>query len=360
MFVRQGPVVDGQPTFGRPDWFDRVGAECRAVHHGAGVLDLTAVAKFEVLGAGAEGFLDHLCANAPPAVEGGMAESLMLNESGGIECCVNVTRLGPQRFFVTGPAVAEGHHSDWLRRHLPKDGGVTVDNVTERDGVLLIAGPRSPDVLAQLTGDDLSEAAFPPNTARRIDLAIAGVRAHRHDALGEIGWELHHPLEIQETLYDALMAAGEAHGIADFGLRAQSSLHLEVGMPRWKTEFTVTTSPLEAGLESLVDPDKGDFIGRAAVIEQQRQGISHRLAGLAVDLDGADAYLWGDEAILHDGRAVALTLSAGYGHRVGKTIALATLPADVAKPGTALEVEVLGERMAATVVAMPLYDRETA
>ena len=353
MFVRHGPVVDGQPTFGRPDWFDHVDSECRAVHDAAGVLDLTAMAKFEVSGASAEDYLNHLCASPLPTEEGGEAEGLMLNTSGGIECSVSVTRLGPQRFFVTGPASAEGHHLDWLCRHLPEDGSVSVDNVTERDGVLLLAGPRSPDILAELTGDDFSEAAIPPQTARPIEIGIAGVRAHCHDALGEIGWELHHSLEVQETLYDSLMAAGEAHGITDFGLRAQSSLLLEVGAPRWKIELTVTTSPLEAGLDGLVDPDKGEFIGRAAVIEQRRQGISHRLAGLAVDIDAGEGWLWGDEAIFHDGRAVALTLSAGYGHRVCKNIALATLPTDVAQPGTALEVEVLGERLAATVVAMP-------
>ena len=354
MFAPAGATVTEEPTFGRPGWFDQVGAECRSVRDAAGVLDLTAMAKFEVSGPGAVAFLDPLCANRLPAAEGGMVESLMLNPSGGIECYVTLIRLGRQRFTMAATAGAEGHHLDWLHRHLPVDGGVTVENVTGRDGILLIAGPKSSDVLARLTGDDLSEAAFPPHTARPVDLEIDGVRALRIDALGEIGWELHHPLEVQETLYDSLMAAGEAGGIADFGLRAQNSLRLEMGLPRWKTELTANTSPLEAGLDDLVDPDKGEFIGRAAVIEQRRHGMSHRLAGLVVELHGGKGWLWGDEAIFHDGRAVALTLSAGFGHRLGKHIALASLPADAAKPGTALEVEVLGERVPATVVRLPL------
>ena len=355
MFVRQGPAKDGPPTFGRPSWFDHVGAECRAVRDGVGVLDLTARAKFEVAGAGAEAFLDHLLATPLPATEGAVADGLMLNPQGGIECRVTVTRLGQERFFLGAPAMAESHHLDWLTRHCPED-GVAIDLVTDRIGVLLVAGPGAPRVLAGLTGTEATGETFPLMTARQTDVGFATIGVSGVDAFGETGWELHHPIEHQGALYDALMAGAEP--VADFGLRAADSMRLEAGWAGWKSELVVTTTPVEAGLDGLINFEKGDFIGRAALIERAGLGVARRLVGLVVETGENGAWLWGDEAVLADGRAVALTLSTGYGHRVEKSIALASLPAALAEPGTALDVEVLGERLAATVVRMPLYTKE--
>ena len=355
MFVRQGPAEDGPLTFARPSWFDHVGAECRAVRDGAAVLDLTAMAKFEVSGLGAEAVLDRLLATPLPPSEGAVADGLMLNPQGGIECRVTVTRLGRGRFFLGAPALAESHHLDWLTRHSSKD-GVAIDVVSEDFGALLVAGPRAPWVLAGLTGARAPSETFPLMTARQADLGFAAIRLTGVDACGETGWELHHPIEHQGALYDALMAGAEP--VVDFGLRAADSLRLEVGRAGWKSELALTTTPVEAGLEGLIDFDKGDFIGRAALIERAGLGVARRLAGLVVETGENGAWPWGNEAVLADGRAVALTLSTGYGHRVEKSIALASLPVALAEPGTALEVEVLGERLAATVVRMPLYSRK--
>ena len=357
MFAPGGPAVDDVPTFGRPAWFDQVGAECLAVQRGAGVLDRTATAKLEVSGPDAVDVLDGLSASALPANIGDIAQSLMLNASGGIECCFDVTRLAHDRFYLTAPPEAEVHHLDWLRRHVPSGGDLSIDNVTERDGILLIVGPRSPDILARLAGGNLAEPFLRPNTAHHLLPGSTQVRAHKSDALGEIGWELHHHLDDQERLYDALMSAGETYGVVDFGLRAEDALRLEMGLPRWKHEMTSTSSPYEMGLETLIDLEKGDFIGRDALLACGRE-TGRRLAGLAVD--AADIWLWGDEPILHEGRAVALTIGCGCGHRVGKLIALAYLSVDLAAPGTALEVEVLGARVSCRAVSMPLYDRTAA
>ncbi len=345
---------DGASPYARPPWFDQVGAECRAVHQGAGVLDLTAMAKFDVSGAGARAFLAPLLATALPVTEGAVAEGLMLNPEGGIEGRLTVTGLGRDRFALCAPAVAENHHLDWLSRHCPPE-GVAIDVVSEDFGVLLIAGPRAPEVLAGLTGTEAPGEAFPLMTARPADLGFATIRLTGVDAWGETGWELHHPIEHQGALYDALMAGAEP--VADFGLRAADSLRLEVGRASWKSELVLTTTPAEAGLDGLVDLEKGDFIGRQALIKRAASGAQRRLVGLVVEIGESGAWIWGHEAIFADGRAVALTLSTGYGHRVGKSIALAFLPVELAEPGTALEVEVLGERLTATVVRMPLYVR---
>ena len=357
MFAPGGSAVKDEPTFGPPVWFDRVGAECLAVQRGAGVLDRSATAKFEISGPDAGDFLDGLCTRTLPANVGGIAQSLMLNASGGIECCLGVTRLAHDRFYLTAPVAAEVHHLDWLRRHVPSDGNLSIDNVTERDGILLIVGPHSPDVLARLTGGSLADPLIQPNTAHDLALESIQVRAHKSDALGESGWELHHHLDDQEILYDTLISAGEAYGVVDFGLRAEDALRLEMGLPRWKHEITSTSSPHEAGLEALVDLEKGDFIGRDALLKHRR-GTGRRLVGLIVDAAGI--WLWGDEPVLHEGRAVALTTGGGYGHRVGKLIALSCLPVESAAPGTALEVEVPGARVPCRVVSMPLYDHTAA
>ena len=352
MFVPRGSTANDEPTFGPPAWFDRVGAECLAVQRGAGILDRTATAKFEVFGPGAEAILDELSASPVPAIVGGIAQSLMLNASGGIECSVDVTRLAHDRFFLTAPAEAEAHHLDWLRRHVPPGGDMSIENVTERDGILLLVGPNAWDMLSRLAGDDMAGPLLQPRTAHDLVLGSVQVRAHSSDELGELGWALHHHCDDQEALYDALMSAGESYGVVDFGLRAEHALRLEMGLPKWKQELTSTTTPHEAGLDALVDLEKCDFVGREALLTHRR-GTGRKLTGLTVDTAGI--WLWGDEPVLHDDQAVALTIGCGYGYRVGKLIAMTYLPVDLAAPGTALEVEVLGTRVPCRVSAMPLY-----
>ena len=356
MFVPGGSGAEDTPTFGPPAWFERVGAECLAVHRGAGVLDRTATAKFEVSGADAAEFLDGLSASALPADVGDTARSLMLNPSGGIECCFDATRLAHNRFHLSAPAAAEIHHLDWLRRHGPAGGDLSIDNVTERDGILLLVGPRSPDILAGLAGGNLADRLLRPNTAHDVALGSVRVRAHHFDGLGEIGWELHHRLEDQVTLYDELKAAGETLGVVDFGLRAEDSMRLEMGLPSWKHEVTSTTSPHEAGLEILIDVGEGDFVGRESLPARRRE-TCRRLAWLTVDAAGV--WLWGDEPIFHEKKPVALTIGGGYGHRVGKLIASSRIPVELTAPGTLLEVEVLGARVPCRIVSMPLHRRIT-
>lgn len=354
-FARDGDDRHDVYSFRRGNWFDRVADECRAVRAGVGVLDQTSFAKFEVSGPGAETALDRLCANALPPGVGRMALTQMCTERGGIETDVTVTRLGDDRFYVVSAAATEAHDLAWIESHLPDDGSVRLENVTARYGVLTLAGPRSRELLQGLTRADVSREAFRFFTMRELEVGMAPVRALRVSYVGELGFELHHPLEYQRHLYELLVDAGRPLGLVDFGYRALESLRLEKAYRLWGADMSADWTPLEAGLGRFVDFDKGDFIGRDALLRQREQGIARDLACLVVESPRADCH--GYEPVYDGGSApIAYVASGGYGHTVGRSIALSYLPVEAAAPGTALTVELLGERFPALVVEQPLYD----
>ena len=245
--------------------------ECRAVRAGVGVLDQTSFAKFELSGAGAEGLLDRLCANALPAEAGRIALTQMCTETGGVECDVTVTRLAEGRFYVVSAAATETHDLAWIERHLPEDCSVRLDNVTDRYGVLTLAGPRSRDLLGALTTADLSREGFPFFRCRELEIGMAPVRVLRVSYVGELGYELHHPLHYSRHLYEQVLAAGEPLGLVDFGYRALESLRLEKAYRLWGPDLSQVYTPLESGMERFVRFEKGDFIGREALLRQRER-----------------------------------------------------------------------------------------
>jgi glycine cleavage system aminomethyltransferase T/glycine/D-amino acid oxidase-like deaminating enzyme len=353
-FARAGEEPRDVYSFRRGNWHDAVGEECRSVRSAVGVLDQTSFAKYEVSGTGAEALLDRLCANALPAEAGRIALTQMCTPSGGIECDVTVTRLAEDRFYVISAAATTEHDLDWIRRHAPDDGSVRADDITDRWGVLTLAGPRSRDLLAAITEADVSREAFPFFRFRELEIGGAPVRAFRLSYVGELGYELHHPIEGQRSLYDAVRAAGDPLGLVDFGYRALESLRLEKAYRLWGADLSADWTPLEAGLERFVAFDKGDFLGREALLRQRERGVARLLSCLVVDGDGADAH--GYEPVLADSEICGYVASGGYGHTLGVSIALSYLPVELTSPGTELEVELLGERRPARVVEQPLYD----
>jgi dimethylglycine dehydrogenase len=356
-FAPEGVEPVDELTFRRPNWLEHVAAECRAVRERVGVLDQTSFAKHEVRGPGAAAFLDRLCANALPDRDGRVVLTQMLTERGGIECDLTVTRLREDRFYVVGAAATEAHDLDWIERHLPPDRNVSLEDVTAGTGVLTVAGPRSRDLLQALTDDELSNETFGWMTARTIRLgSVPEVLALRISYEGELGWELHHPIEYLTHLYDRLLEAGLPLGLVDFGYRALESLRLEKGYRLWGADISPEFTPFEAGLERFVRLDKEGFIGREALLRQREEGVRRRLACLTVDTD--DALPHGDEPVVFGGRVVGHVSAADRGHVVNATIALAYLPAELATPGTRLEVEILGERRTAAVAEAPLFDPE--
>ncbi|MGN6168778.1 MAG: aminomethyltransferase family protein, partial [Solirubrobacteraceae bacterium] len=288
-WFRRGGAVE-EYSYRRPSWYEAVRAECRGVRSGVGVLDQTSFAKFEVSGPGAERYVDRLCANALPTAPGRMALTQMCNSSGGVECDVTVTRLDEDRFYIVSAAAGEAHDEAWLAAHLPEDGSVRLENVTSRYGVLTLAGPRSRELLGTIADADCSGEAFSFFSCRAMEVGMAPVRALRVSFVGELGYELHHPIEYQRHIYELLLEAGLPLGFVDFGYRALDSMRLEKAYRRWGLDLSLDFTPLEAGMDRWVRLDKA-FIGHERLLEvASNGGPQRRLACLVVDVDGADAH----------------------------------------------------------------------
>jgi dimethylglycine dehydrogenase len=345
-FAPDGMDATEQPRFGRPNWFDAVGAECRALTARAGLLDRSSLAKLEVSGPGAAALLDRLSAARLPDRTGDVAIAPFLTEQGGIAALFTIVRMASERFLLTAPPEFEIRDYDHLARTLPNDGSVALKNMSARNGLLLLAGPRAAEILSRLTTADLSPAGFPWGTARSLSVGNTNVLAIRFNQTGEDGFELYHRLDAQLALYDALVAAGAECGLVAIGLRAHDALALECGHPARGLDFGLRSHPAEAGLESHVDYNKPDFVGRHAALS--RRAAAGRLCRLLVEAGDSDAYL--NDAVFEGSRAIALVGSGGYGHRLGQSLALAMLPTPLATAETALSVEILGERRSATVL----------
>ena len=343
-------------SFRRTNYFEHVGNECRTVRERVGLIDITSFSKFQVAGPGAEAWLDGLLANRLPQKVGRINLGHALTASGGVRSEFTIMRDGPARFYLISSGAAERFDHDFLLKTMPTDGSVTVDNVTGRHGVLVVAGPRARDVLSQITDANLSSNAFPWLSGQHITVGLAPVRAMRVNFVGDLGWELHHPIEYQNHLFDQIMATGAEHGIGLVGMRAMDSLRIEKSYRMWAQDLTIEYSAFEAGLDRFVRLDKGDFVGREALIKQREDGVPQRFVTLEVTVDDADPI--GNEPIYQDGTMVGRATAGAYGHHVGKSLALAYVQPGAAEPGTALEVEILGNRFPATVIPESPYDPE--
>jgi dimethylglycine dehydrogenase len=228
--------------------------------------------------------------------------------------------------------------------------------LTYRYGTLVLAGPKSREVLSKLTETDLSNQTFPFGTMQNIFVNLSPVMAFRIGFTGELGWELYHPIEHQRDVYDALMNAGEEYGIADFGIRAMMSMRLEKGYRVLGRELSSERTPLEAGLNRFVDFDKGNFLGRQALLQQQEKGLAEQLVLTTVEAGDADAI--GDEPVYQGDEIVGRVTSGGYGHTAKKSLAMAYVNTELSQPGTKLEIAILGGRYPAEVVRIPYFDPE--
>jgi 4-methylaminobutanoate oxidase (formaldehyde-forming) len=330
-----------------------VGAEHRATRESAALYDETSFAKIEVSGSGAADYLEHLCANRVARDVGAITYTSMLNARGGIECDFTVTRLAEDRFrIVTGTASGQ-HDLAWIREHLPEDGSVAVDDVTSRYACLGLWGPGARAILQPLTSTPLD---FPYMRARELAVGPVPCLALRVTYVGELGWELYCPMEFGLRLWDTIWDTGRAHGLAAGGYRAIDSCRLEKGYRVWGADITPETTPFEAGLGFAVKLDKGDFLGRDALLAAQEP--EQRLACLV--LDDPRAIALGSEPVRVDGALVGRVTSGGYGYTVARSIAYAYVLAERAVPGQPVEVEIFGEWVAGEVAAEPLYDPEGA
>jgi sarcosine dehydrogenase len=347
-------------TYGRQNWFDAVGAEHRAVRERVGLFDQTSFAKFLFVGRDAEAALSWIAANDVARPPGSLVYTQMLNKRGGIECDLTVSRLAEDAYYiVTGTGFAT-HDFAWIKANVPPDLDARLIDVTASYAVLSLMGPRAREVLGAVTSADVSDAAFPFGTWRELMIGGAAVRALRVTYVGELGWELHIPVETAITVYDALMAAGKAHGIADAGYRAIESLRLEKGYRAWGSDIGPDHTPLEAGMAWAVKLKQNTpFLGREALAGQATGPLKKRLA--AFTLDDPAVVLLGRETIFRDGQQVGWLTSGGYGYTVGKNIGYGYIrnPAGVQTDwllSGRYELEVAAERVPATIHLAPLYD----
>ena len=347
-------------SYKRQNWFDHSAAEHRAVREAVGLLDLTSFAKFLVQGADAETALQRICANDVAVPAGKVVYTQWLNERGGIEADLTLTRLAEDRYMVITGAAVGPHDLDWLNRHLPEGARVTVTEVTSGFAVIGIMGPNARALLARLTGADLSNHAFPFGTSREIEIGFATVRATRITYVGELGWELYVPTEFARGVFDAIVAEGGDFGLKPVGMHAMDSLRIEKAYRHWGHDITGEDTPLEAGLGFAVRFDKNQpFIGRDALLGQKRAGVKKRLVQFA--LEDPEPLLYHNEPVLRDGEMVGYLTSGNYGHHLGRAVGLGYVghpdgvDADFVNSGS-YEIEVAGERFAARASLRPLYD----
>ena len=353
-----GEPVREKWSFRRSNYFPIVGAECRHVHEKVGLLEMSAFAKFEVTGPGAESWLDSLFTNKVPTAVGKVSLTYLLTEKGGVRAEFTVYREAPQRFYLVSAGALERHDHDYLVKALPADGSVRIDKITTAHGVFVLAGPKSRELLSRVTDADLSNAAFPWLTGQTIDIGAAQVKALRVNFVGELGWEIHHPIEMQNYIFDKLFAAGADLDLKPFGIKAMDSLRLEKSYKLIPRELSIEYAALESGLSRFLSMKKPcGFRGKEGLLAWREQGFAN--AAVTLEVKGVtDADARGSEPIWLGDELVGRATSGGYGFRVVKSLALAMVRPDLAALGTELEITILGERYNCVVIADSPFDPE--
>ncbi len=341
--------------YARNNVFDVVAEEVRAVAERVGILDLTGFAKYDVTGPDAEAFLNRICANRMPRKQGGIGLVHPLSRQGRIYGEMTVTRFADDHFYCLSAAAAEQRDFDLMMQSQLPNEDVTISNVTETRGVIVLSGPRARGLLATLTDADLSNEGFRWLSGQEVVVAGIKLRALRVSYVGELGWELHPLMADMAALYEALWAAGQPLGIANYGLYAVNTMRVEKGYKAWGSELTNELTMVEADMGRFIQFKKDDFVGKQATLDapDRFRIVYGEVDACHVDVRGAEPCLVGDSCI-------GLTTSGGYGHRVGKSLFFASVPVENAAPGSTFDVYLQGERRSATVLEHPAYDPDNA
>ena len=360
-FAPKGVEPKYEYSFKRQNWFPYCAAEVKATREKVALFDQSTFAKFLVQGPDAEKSLQKICANNVGVEPGRAIYTQWLNERGGIEADLTVTRLAEDKYWVVTAAVTAVRDMTWLKRQIPEGARVAVDDVTANYAVIGVMGPNSRTLLSRLTDAGLGNNAFPFGSSLEIEVAGAPVRATRISYMGELGWELYVPAEYALRVYDRLLASGEDLGVRPAGMHAMDALRIEKAYRHFGHDIAEEDTPLEAGLGFAVAYDKGvDFIGREALLKQKAQGkLTKRMVQFA--LEDPEPLLYHNEPIWLDGKCVGYTSSANYGHHLGRAIAMGYVnnPDGVTPDyinGNRFEIEVAGVRMKARASLKPMYD----
>jgi glycine cleavage system aminomethyltransferase T/glycine/D-amino acid oxidase-like deaminating enzyme len=332
-------------------WSPIVGAEHLATRERVALYDMASLKKAEVTGPRALEFVQKLNTNQLDKPVGSVTYTLMLDEAGGIKSDITVARLEENHFQLglNGPRDIE-----WMKRHLPEDGSVQVRDISGGTCCIGVWGPQARELVQSLSPNDLSNEAFGFFKARRLYMGEVPVVALRVSYVGELGWEIYASADLGLRLWDLLYKAGRPLGAIAAGRGAFNGLRLEKGYRSWGTDMTTEHDPYEAGLGFAVKPDKGDFVGREALLRRKEAGPRRKLSCLL--LDDPRVIVMGSEPVYSGGGAVGYVTSAAYGYSIGQSIAYAWLPPGLSEEGAQVEIEYFGERHGATVAEEPLFD----
>ena len=354
-FAPKGVEQKDDWSFRRSSWFKHVGNECENVQNNVGILDMTAFAKCRISGPGAKDFLDYLVANKLPQKNGRVNLCHALNTRGGVHSEFTIAKESDESYYLVSAGAFQRLDHDWIKKWMPKDRSVSFENLTNSLGVLVVAGPKSRDLLNKISNADFSNEAFPWLSARKIDVGLAPSIAMRMNFVGELGWELHHPIEYQNHIFDKLMAAGEEFGVKPFGIRAMDSLRIEKTYKLVGTEMSIEYAAFESGLDRFVHLNKGNFIGRDALVKWQQEGFDNKMVTLEVH-DVTDADPLGNNAVYKDGEVIGRATGGNYGFRVKKSLAIAMVKPEYSNIGTELEMDILDKKHTVTVIEDSPYD----
>ncbi|MEM7169120.1 MAG: FAD-dependent oxidoreductase [Pseudomonadota bacterium] len=354
-FDRDGQTYDEDKLSFEDDepWQEAVRQECEAVRDAVGIMDHGGFTKYELKGPGAKAFLELVfCGTAPGP--GRVKLSYMLTPKGKVWSEATIAYLADDHYLLCGPTLALDRDYDWLATHMPDDGSVTLSKGSPRDAALMVMGPRSRELLGQLTDGDLSADAMPWMSVRDITLAGRPVTALRVSYVGELGWELHMASKDLSAIYDACWDAGRDLGLADFGSYALNAMRIEKGYHGWGADFGCEYSPFEAGLAGFVNFKKDDFVGRDAALAARDDGLSWHFTGFV--LEGAEADPLAGDPITQDGQWIGYVTSASQGFRLDQRFALGYVRGEALEEGTKIKLTLFGKMATATVAMPPFYD----
>ena len=355
-FAPEGVAKEDDWSFRRSAWFEHIGNEVKNTTENVGLLDMSAFAKAKITGPGAAEFLDYLIANRIPKKPGRVNLCHALSYGGGVHSEYTIIKEKDDSFYVVSAGALQSVDHDWIRKHMPEDGSVHFSNVTNAMGVLVVAGPKARTLMERISPrTDFSNEAFPWLSSRWINAGHAPTLAARVNYVGELGWELHHPIEYQNHIFDRLMEAGADLGIKPFGIRAMDTMRIEKSYRMMGTELSIEYAALEAKLDRFVHLNKGDFIGRDALVKWQEKGFANELVTLRID-NVEDADVLGGNPLFHNGEMVGRATSGNYGFRVGQSLALAMVPPALAGIGTKFTIDILGKPYDAEIIEEIPFD----
>ena len=356
-FATDGMEQKDDWSFRRSKWFKAMEKECKNVRENVGLLDMTAFAKCRIKGPKAEEFLDYLVANKLPKKIGRINLCHALNTKGGVHSEFTIMREAEDSFYLVSAGAFQRLDHDWILKWMPKDGSVQFENLTNSIGVLVVSGPKARELMKRVSKDDFSNENFKWLSSKNINVGHAPVNAMRVNFVGELGWELHHPMEYQNHIFDKLMEAGKDLGLKPFGIRAMNSLRVEKSYKLVGTELSIEYSPYESGLDRFIHPNKGNFIGLEALNKWREKGFNNKLVTLEVH-NVTDADVLGNNPIYQNGKVVGRATGGDYGFRLNKSIALGMVKPDLATTGQKLKIDILGKMYDATILDESPYDPE--